>query len=308
MPLSQTVESIRTSSRQLVRALGFTGNAFAGTNLSPSAVHALIEIERGGVTARDLGALLHLEKSSVSRMLRRLIQSGDVVEEIGEEDGRVKLLSLTTAGKDRVAQIHDFARTQVTGALGRLTAEQSQTVLDGLRLYAEALGGPPPSSTVEIEAGYRLGLIARVTEMHALHYARSSGFGLTFESVVAGGLAEFAGRLDSPQNAIWAATSSGEIVGSIAIDGDDLGPGIAHLRWFLVEDAVRGNGAGKRLLDAALNFVDQQGFAETHLWTFHGLHAARHLYETRDFKLAEERPGSQWGREVLEQRFVRALP
>lgn len=94
---AQTINSIRASSRQLVRELGFTGGDFAGTDLSPSAVHALIEIEQGGLTARDLSAVLHLEKSSVSRMLRKLIEAGDVVEEAGEDDGRVKLLSLDSS-------------------------------------------------------------------------------------------------------------------------------------------------------------------------------------------------------------------
>lgn len=305
---AQTIDSIRASTRQLVRELGFTAGDFAGTDLSPSAVHALLEIEQGGMTARDLGALLHLEKSSVSRMLRKLIEAGDVVEEAGEDDGRVKRLSLTPAGKVRVAEIHDFARTQVKAALGKLTAEQGQTVLDGLRLYSAALAEKPVAPGVEINAGYRPGIIARITEMHALYYAQASGFGQAFESVVAGGLAEFGNRLSKPQNEIWAAMNGGHVVGSVAIDGEDTGPGIAHLRWFIVDDAARGSGAGKKLLDAALAFVDQQGFAETHLWTFSGLHAARHLYETRGFTLAEECPGSQWGSEVLEQRFVRALP
>ncbi len=305
---AHTIDSIRASSRKLARELGFTGGDFAGTDLSPSAVHALIEIEHGEMTARDLGAALHLEKSSVSRMLRKLIEAGDVVEEAGEGDGRVKLLSLTSAGKERVAAIHDFARAQVTAALGHLTTEQGRTVLDGLRLYSAALAGKLSTPAVEISVGYKPGIIARITEMHALYYARASGFGQTFESVVAGGLAEFGNRLSKPQNEIWAAMNGGHVVGSVAIDGEDIGPGIAHLRWFIVDDAARGSGAGKKLLDAALAFADEQGFAETHLWTFSGLHAARHLYETRGFTLAEERPGSQWGSEVLEQRFVRALP
>ncbi|MGR6430397.1 bifunctional helix-turn-helix transcriptional regulator/GNAT family N-acetyltransferase [Rhizobium sp. PAMB 3174] len=308
MPRQQTIDAIRTSSRQLVRELGFTGSTFAGTDLSPSAVHALMEIEKGGVTARELGMLLHLEKSSVSRMLRKLIQSGDVVEETGEDDGRVKLLSLTAAGKHRVADIHDFARKQVTAALGKLTAEQTRTVSDGLRLYSTALNGTPAAPDVAIKAGYRPGIIARITEMHASYYARTSGFGLAFESVVAGGVAEFACRLGNPRNEIWAAMHGDDVVGSIAIDGEDIGPGMAHLRWFIVDDAVCGSGTGRKLLDTALAFVDRLGFAETHLWTFSGLHAARHLYETRGFRLAEERPGSQWGSEVLEQRFVRTLP
>lgn len=303
--LDQTVESIRNSSRRLVRELGFTSGDFAGTDLSPSAVHALIEIERGGATARDLGALLHLEKSSVSRMLRKLVEAGDVVEDAEEDDGRVKRLSLTAAGKVRVGAIHDFARSQVAAALGRLTQEQARTVSEGLRLYGAALASQDASLPVEILTGYRPGIIARVTEMHVLYYARASGFGQVFESVVASGLAEFGYRLDRPGNQIWSAVKGGDVVGSIAIDGDDMGPGIAHLRWFIVGDALRGSGAGKRLLDAALAFVDAHGFAETHLWTFSGLHAARHLYETRGFTLAEERRGSQWGSEVLEQRFVR---
>lgn len=138
-PDPSLVEAIRAVSREMVRELGFMGGNFAGTDLSPSAVHALIEIERGGITARDLGARLHLEKSSVSRMLRKLVQSGDVGEAVSEHDARVKRLFLTPAGKKRVAGIHAFARAQVMEALGRLERGQDRIVLDGMRLYTAAL-------------------------------------------------------------------------------------------------------------------------------------------------------------------------
>lgn len=306
------VEEIRAIARTLVRELGFMGGDFAGTDLSPSAVHALIEIERGDVTARDLGALLHLEKSTISRMLRRLVQSGDVQETAGEDDASVKRLSLTATGKTRVAAIHDFARAQVFDALGRLQPGQGDTVLQGMRLYTQAMTRathiPGNVGKIDIVCGYRPGLIARTKQMHAIYYARESGFGLRFESVVASGLADFCIRLENPQNAIWTARQDGEIVGSVAIDGDDLGDNMAHLRWFILADSVRGGGVGKMLLDAALAFVDKSGFAATHLWTFSGLHAARHLYETRGFVLAEEYSGAQWGKSVLEQRFVRPRP
>ncbi|MCM2454802.1 MarR family transcriptional regulator [Rhizobium sp. CG4] len=308
---SQLIDHIRATSRHLVRELGFMGGDFAGTNLPPSAVHALIEIEKGGMTARDLAAILRLEKSSVSRMLRKLVEAGDVREAAGEEDTRTKRLSLTPAGQQRVASIHAFARAQVSSALGRLHQGQHETVLEGMRLYADALlprDQKPQSSPVEIVTGYRPGIIARITEMHALYYARTSDFGQAFESRVAGGLAEFCGRLENPQNRIWAAMREGQVRGSVAIDGEDLGEGIAHLRWFITDDTLRGTGAGKKLLDAAMDFVDASGFTETHLWTFAGLNAARHLYETRGFVLVEEYAGSQWGREVLEQRFVRKNP
>ncbi|MEF3067050.1 MarR family winged helix-turn-helix transcriptional regulator [Pandoraea apista] len=138
-PDPSLVDAIRAVSREMVRELGFMGGDFAGTDLSPSAVHALIEIERGGVTARELGVRLRLEKSSVSRMLRKLVQSGDIGEAVSKHDARVKVLFLTPAGKKRVAEIHAFARAQVINALGRLAHGQERIVLEGMRLYADAL-------------------------------------------------------------------------------------------------------------------------------------------------------------------------
>ncbi|CAI9416448.1 hypothetical protein ANOBCDAF_03723 [Pleomorphomonas sp. T1.2MG-36] len=304
-PDPAVVEDIRTLSRRMVRAWGFMGGTFAGTDLSPSSVHALIEIEVGGLTARELGMRLRLEKSSVSRLLRKLVALGAVKETPDEADGRVKLLSLTAEGRSRVAAIHAFARRQVAEALGRLGAGEERAVLDGLRLYSAALEGGPDVQPVAIVPGYRPGLVARITDMHMRYYAREHGLGRRFETLVAGGLAEFCDRLDNPQNAIWTAQMGGEIVGSLAIDGEDMGAGIAHLRWFVVADGLRGSGAGKRLLDAAMAFADGHGFAETRLSTFAGLDAARHLYESRGFELAEEKIGAQWGRELVEQRFIR---
>lgn len=243
-------------------------------------------------------------------MLRKLVLSGDVREETDEGDSRIKRLRLTGQGQEQVSAIHGFANRQVSGALTQLTSTDADTILQGLRLYADALGDRTDTvaPSMEIREGYRPGIIARITQMHALYYARTSGFGQRFESVVAEGLAAFSNRLESPKNAIWVAMRGQEIIGSVAIDGEDLGADIAHLRWFIVDDGVRGGGVGRRLLETALAFVDEKGFAETHLWTFNGLLAARHLYEAHGFACVEEHPGSQWGSEVLEQRFVRSRP
>ena len=128
-----------------------------------------------------------------------------------------------------------------------------------------------------------------------------------FEQKVASELAEFAGRLERPANGLWVALRGDTVVGTVAIDGEDLGPGKAHLRWFIVEDGLRGSGIGRALLTEAVAFCDRHGFVETHLWTFRGLDAARRLYEGHDFSLVEENVGRQWGGEVVEQKFVRRV-
>ena len=315
MPPSDTVmiERIRDASRRLVRELGFMGSTLAGTALSPSAVHAIIEIgSLRSANARDLAKALRLEKSTVSRLLRSLIKAGYLSEERDGGDTRLKRLDLTDKGQRTLAAISTHANRQVRVAISTLPAKTVADVANGLEIYATALRNaaaarPDPATDppVAITAGYRPGVIGETVAMHAAYYSRTVGFCAPFESKVASEMAGFVARLGNQRNALWTATKNGRTVGAIAIDGEDLGWPIAHLRWFIVSDGLQGGGIGRRLIDAALQFVDRTGFAETRLWTFSGLDAARQLYERNGFELIEEKPGRQWGKEVREQQFLR---
>jgi DNA-binding MarR family transcriptional regulator/ribosomal protein S18 acetylase RimI-like enzyme len=380
------IERVRDSSRTIVRELGFMKPTVGATGLPISAVHALIEIGgRDNLTPAGLAEILNLEKSSVSRMLRKLVVSGEIEERENPGDARSKLLSLTAHGRDMLQRIDGFGRSQVEGAFDHLSPEGQGVVVAGLDAYAEALrtarlgqrstgqshmrndggfhgavpppltpphkgegdfaaarqskimddwrlpetqAGPPPPCgeglgvgvpsyvvalqggrpappDVEIVAGYVPGVIGRVAEMHGRYYAKPYGFGRFFEAKVAGGMAEFSGRLDRPMNGLWAAMRGGEIVGTVAVDGEDFGPGIGHLRWFIIDDAARGLGIGRRLLAEAVGFCDRRQFGQVDLWTLRGLDAARKLYEDFGFALVEELVGDQWGKQVTEQRFRR---
>jgi GNAT superfamily N-acetyltransferase len=233
-----------------------------------------------------------------------------LVRELGlSADGRTKPLSLTGAGEAATAGLDGFARGRAGRALARLTPRQRNSLAKAFDLFADALAAervaaPGLASGVTIETCHRPGALARCVEMHALHYAALAGFGRGFEAKVAGELAEFSGRLDRPCNRLWLAVRDSTVEGTIAIDGEDMAPA-AHLRWFITADDVRGQGVGRRLLSQAVAFCDQQGFAETRLWTFRGLDAARHLYEAHGFRLVDERAGRTWGEPVIEQCFVR---
>jgi len=154
-----------------------------------------------------------------------------------------------------------------------------------------------------VERGYVPGAIGRIAELHALFYERHAGFGLYFESKVASELCEFLNRYDEKRDGIWLLRHSGLIQGSIVIDGIEAATKGAHLRWFIVSGASRGKGSGHLLLGTALDFCRQREFASVYLWTFGGLQAARHLYEKYGFRQTQQNHGSQWGREVDEQRF-----
>lgn len=158
---------------------------------------------------------------------------------------------------------------------------------------------------VQLHFGYRPGAIGRVVHLHAQHYSALVGFGLPFESRVARELAQFCERLMPERDGLWLAVQGEQIVGSIAIDGLNADTEGAHLRWFIVDPGLRGTGVGHRLMQTAMDFCAARAFRRTHLSTFEGLHAARHLYEKFGFALVAQQAGAQWGRVVQEQRFER---
>ncbi|MEM5584153.1 helix-turn-helix domain-containing GNAT family N-acetyltransferase [Roseibium sp. AS2] len=321
-PSPDLVNDIRSASRQLVREFGFLDKTIAGTDLSGSGVHAIMEIGLcPGITAKDLCNRLKLEKSTVSRLLKSLQTRGDIVQTQSQTDGRSFGLSLTPAGLETFARVDKYGNDQALRALSRIEGRQAEVVARSMTAYAEALGtsqdtGPASSpdlspdmpADLPIVEGYQTGMIGDIAALHARTHGPIIGTGPTFESVVSKSMAEFMPRIGNPANNSWSVVEGSEVIGSISIDGEDLGGNIAHLRWFILSERLRGKGLGKVLLARALEHCDRHGFGEIHLWTLKGLDAARALYERNGFVLADEYAGDQWGKEVTEQMFVRKRP
>ncbi|MCG6895151.1 MAG: GNAT family N-acetyltransferase [Desulfobacteraceae bacterium] len=159
----------------------------------------------------------------------------------------------------------------------------------------------------ETRVGYVPGVIGRIAELHARYYSKNWNFGSIFEAKVASELSNFIRIYDDAKDRIWSLWVEGSIEGSLVIDGTSETNNSAHLRWFIVSDRMQGKGAGNHLMEQAVSFCRETGFNAVYLWTFHGLAAARHLYEKYGFRLQEEHQGRQWGTTVREQKFERTL-
>ena len=164
---------------------------------------------------------------------------------------------------------------------------------------------------IHFEHGYRPGIIADVVDAHIAYYGPAWGFGLQFEAKVATELCNFLLRYNPTRDLFLSAIGpDNSFLGTITIDGikSDTDEG-AHLRWFILADAARGTGLGKRLISEAINFSDARQYWKIYLTTFAGLDAARHLYEQAGFQLTAETSADTWsGGSVGEQRFERIRP
>lgn len=152
--------------------------------------------------------------------------------------------------------------------------------------------------------GYIPHTIGRITDLHASYYSRDWNFGLFFEAKVASELSEFLLRFDENRDGFWTVCKNNRVEGSIALDGMKADTEGVHLRWFILSPEIRGCGFGIRLMEKFIAFCENKKYKKVYLWTFEGLHAARHLYEKYGFKLSEYHEGIQWGTKVVEQKFV----
>jgi len=93
---------------------------------------------RGTASQAELGRLLLLEKSWVSRAVDRLVQRGLVEKAPSPHDGRGVLLTLSASGSSEAARIEALLDEHASSVLQRLPAAarpevmQALQVLDGL--------------------------------------------------------------------------------------------------------------------------------------------------------------------------------
>ncbi|CEI61739.1 hypothetical protein FVEN_g2802 [Fusarium venenatum] len=159
--------------------------------------------------------------------------------------------------------------------------------------------------SISIEPGYRPGLLARCLEMHIAHYHPVNSWGLAFETSVAAAWADLIKRLESdPRNQVFAAVQETDdpaaltqkIVGTILVDAENMKQiGTAQIRGFIVDERVRGLGVGKRLLNTAMEFVQQQGFDRVSLYTSRTQETSLFLYNKAGFEIVEDVEKDLWG-------------
>lgn len=165
------------------------------------------------------------------------------------------------------------------------------TTIDQTRLAVRRLGRP--------------GDLGWVVQAHGELYAEQFGWDTSFETLVAGVVADYAAHHDPARDAGWIAELDGRRVGSVCCVAAD--EHTAKLRLLLVHPTARGLGLGTRLVDECLRFATAAGYRQITLWTVRGLDSARRIYEAAGFQLVHEEPHPGFGHPATAQTWTRPL-
>jgi DNA-binding MarR family transcriptional regulator len=146
------VEQLRALVQTFVRRFGLliTKATPCGQPLSPSHAHALmVLLERAGRRARtsqsDLGAALGIDKSNVARLCARMEAAGHVTQQRPAEDGRARLVRLTSRGAKLARRIEQGSRRRFERVVAGIAPRHRQPLFESLACLnaaLEALGDP----------------------------------------------------------------------------------------------------------------------------------------------------------------------
>lgn len=149
-----------------------------------------------------------------------------------------------------------------------------------------------------------IGDIEKIVRYHDEYYADHYGFNHDFGKYVEGPLMEFFTR-NSRDERIWLLDDQTGLKGCIALTR--VSDEEAQLRWFYVDESLRGLGHGQNLINRLIKFAEEMNYQRIILWTVSLLGEARRLYERNGFMLEEEHCVTVWGRDLVEQKFLRRL-
>jgi DNA-binding MarR family transcriptional regulator/N-acetylglutamate synthase-like GNAT family acetyltransferase len=279
------IDRARRFNRFYTRAIGVLGEGYLGSGFSLAEARVLYELaNREAATARVVAKALQLDPGYLSRILKRLEAQGLVARTRSDGDRRQHRLALTDAGRGTFAGLDQGARDSMSALVAHLPAPALERLSNGMA-EIEALLTPKPSAEAALR-DRRPGDLGWVVERHGRLYAQEFGWDARFETLVARIVAEMTAAPDPARERCWIAERDGQRLGCVFLARDD--PETARLRLLLVEPAARGEGLGRRLVEAALAFARRAGYREVVLWTHRELHAARRIYADVGFRKTEE--------------------
>src|SRR5215211_5952598 len=304
--LATRIDAIRRFNRFFTRRIGVLREGLLHTPYSLTEARILFEIShRDDLSASDLSRELGLDQGYLSRILARLERRGLVDKVRSETDGRRRLLSLTSAGKDAFSLLDTRSREEVAEMLGELSEEDQRRLLEAMGTIESVLTRGFKFSEPFFLRQHEPGDMGWVVHRHGVLYSREYGWDERFEALVARIVADFINNYDPAKERCWIAEMSGERVGyDFVVKASDT---VANLRLLLVEPGARGMCLGTRLVEECIRFARSRGYETLTLWTNSVLEAARHIYEEQGFKLVEEEEHHSFGRDLVGQNWELAL-
>jgi DNA-binding MarR family transcriptional regulator/GNAT superfamily N-acetyltransferase len=302
-------DEVRSFNRFYTREIGLLNRRLPATDLSLPEARVLYELAHapeGRRTAAEIGRILRMDKAHLSRILARFRARGLAQSRVSPKHGKQMIVTLTEAGRKTFAAAEAAAREQVDALLLPLDERGRELLAEAMRDIRAALKDREAEDSGVCLRPLRPGDIGWIIHRQAVLYNREYGWDWTYEGLASRILGDFIAEFDPSREDGWVAERRGAIAGSIFLmkSGD---PQVAKLRLLYVEQAARGLGIGRMLVDTCIARARELGYRELTLWTNDVLISARRIYQAAGFRLVREAPHHSFGHDLVGQTWTLEL-
>jgi DNA-binding MarR family transcriptional regulator/GNAT superfamily N-acetyltransferase len=302
----ERIGAVRQFNRFFTRKIGVLREGLLHSSFTLTEARILFELgHHNSVTATDLCRELGLDPGYLSRILARLEQEGLLEKVRPDNNGRQRLLQLTSEGISAFTFLDQRSRDEVSEMLNDLSEEEQRSLLKAMRSIENLLTKGFKYSEPFFLRRHRSGDMGWVVHRHGVLYAQEYGWNDHFEALVAQIVADFIKNYNPQRECCWIAEMDDEIVGSVFVV--EASETVAKLRLLLVEPKARGLGLGTRLVTECIRFAQRCGYQKLVLWTNNVLLEARHIYEKTGFKLIAEEAHHSFGHDLIGETWELAL-
>jgi len=293
------VTQIRNFNRFYTSVLGLLDQDILKSGYSLTEARVLLEISRCyHCMATTLSNTLKIDRSYMSRIIKRLEKDGLIAKVQSQQDNRSNFIVLTEKGNKAINILGKKSDKQIQSLIKHLNSKEILKVLDAMQIIKSSISQEINPITVRnfIEDD-----IDYVICSHKLLYEKEYGLSSVFGDYVDKGVHDFVQHFNSKKECMLICEMDGRAVGSIAIAMAN--NETAQLRYFLLEPDTRGIGLGRRLVDMALDFCMEKGYNHVFLETISLLQVARHIYSCKGFSITNSHENTAWGKNILEERW-----
>lgn len=300
--MTDAIAALRAFNRFYTGQVGALDAQFLGSNLSLVEARVLYEIAmRESAAASGIAADLGLDAGFLSRIVRRLLAAG-LIARGRDGDARRRPLALTENGRDAFARLDARQHAHVAEHLAHLDPAGGAALVDALA-QVRALLAPAPAP-IELRE-FRHGDMGPIVVAQTRYYSTHHGWRNGMETMLLDITATFLRTHVAGRSNCWIAERDGAAVGSVFCF--DAGGGTAQLRLMYADPSVRGQGVGRRLVEACVGFARAGGYREIILWTHSVLLPARALYARAGFELTSTELHEEFGEPVQGETWTLKL-
>lgn len=294
------VTEIRGFNRFYTNILGLLDQQIIDSGYSLTEARILFEISKTDIcTANQLCSILDIERSYMSKIINKFEKKDLIKRRKCGKDNRNIEIQLTEKGMTVFHDLNNRANKQIEDLLEKLNIEDCEKLLNGIRTVKRYF--TKATKNIKIRPYEERDISYVIDRQLSLYESERQFTTEIWKKYLTQGVISLIENFNSDKDCMLILECDGNASGCIAITHTE--ESVAQLRYFFLEPELRGLGAGKNLLDTALNFCREKKYSHVFLWTVSAQESARKLYKNAGFNITETSKNESWGSLVLEEKW-----